>query len=86
MKTYKQTGLPFWWTGETYFIDRSVSDPKVAVAAVKRLRDKGQAKKAARAQGFTFLDQLEENQPCMSVPVTTVTYDMKGFLEQCLAR
>ena len=22
----------------------------------------------------------------MSVPVTTVTYDMKGFLEQCLTR
>ena len=69
---------------ETYFIDKSVSDPKLAVAAVKKTRDKSQAKKAARAQGFTFLDQLEENQGCVTKKVTRVVYDMRGFLRQCL--
>ena len=86
IKVDRQQGLPFWWTGETYFIDKCIPDPKVAVAAVKRIRDKTKAKKAARAQGFTFLDQLEEQQGCMTKPVTTVKYDMRGFLRQCLER
>ena len=85
-KIDRQQGLPFWWTGGTYFIDRCVSDPKMAVAAVKKIRDKSQAKKAARAQGFTFLDQLEEDQGCMNKPVTRVEYDMRGFLRQCLEK
>ena len=58
----------------------------MAVAAVKKIRDKSQAKKAARAQGFTFLDQLEEDQGCMNKPVTRVEYDMRGFLRQCLEK
>ena len=53
---------------------------------MKKIRDKSQAKKAARAQGFTFLDQLEEHQGCMTKPVTTVRYDMRGFLRQCLEK
>ena len=86
VKVDRQQGLPFWWTGETYFIDKNVSDPKLAVAAVKKTRDKSQAKKAARAQGFTFLDQLEENQGCVNKKVTKVEYDMRGFLRQCLEK
>lgn len=69
-----------------YFIDKSVTDPKLAVAAVKKARDKSQAKEAARAQGFTFLDQLEENQGCVTRKVTRVEYDMRGFLRQCLEK
>ena len=52
------TGLPFWWTGSTYFVDDSIKDPSAAVAAVKKIRDKSKAKKAARAQGFTFVGEL----------------------------
>ena len=58
----------------------------MAVAAVKKIRDKSQAKKAARAQGFTFLDQLEEDQGCVNKPVTRVEYDVRGFLRQCLEK
>ena len=85
-KVDRQQGLPFWWTGGTFFIDKHISDPKMAVAAVKKLRDKSQAKKAARAQGFTFLDQLEEDQGCVNKPVTRVEYDTRGFLRQCLEK
>ena len=49
-------------------------------------RYKSQAKKAARAQGFTFLDQLEENQGCVNKKVTRVEYDMRGLLRQCLEK
>ena len=66
------------------FIDKCISDPKVAVAAVKKIRGKTKAKKAARAQGFMFLDQLEEQRGCMTKPVTTVKYDMS--LRQCLEK
>ena len=82
----KQTGLPYWWTGFTYFVDENVKQPQIAVAAVKQIRDKGKAKKAVRAQGFTYLDQLVESQACMNKPVNTMEYNMKGFLQQCLDR
>ena len=81
------TGLPFWWTGSTYFVDKSISNPTKALAAAKKIRDKSGAKKAARAQGFTFLDELEHHRTsCMTKNVNTVEYDMKQFLQQCIDR
>ena len=81
------TGLPFWWTGSTYFVDKSISNPTQALAAAKKIRDKSGAKKAARAQGFTFLDELEHQRTsCMTKNVNTVKYDMKQFLQQCIDR
>ena len=42
-----------------------VSETK-ALAAAKKIRDKYGAKKAAKAQGFTFLDELEQHKTkCM---------------------
>ena len=81
------TGLPFWWTGSTYFVDKNVIDPAIALAAAKKIRDKSGAKKAARAQGFTVSDELEKNKSkCMFKTVNTVEYDMKQFLQQCIDR
>ena len=64
----------------------TVKEPELAVASVKQMRDKSKAKKAVRAQGFTFLQDLEQQNTVMSKPVTTVTYDMRSFLQQCLDR
>ena len=47
-------------------------------------RDKLAAKK--RAQGFSYMDELFQNQPCMNKPVNIITYDMKPFLESCVQR
>ena len=58
MESQNPTGLPFWWTGSTYIVDKSIQDPSKALAAAKKIRDKSGAKKAARAQGFTFLTNL----------------------------
>ena len=82
----KRSGFPFWWVGSTYFVNESVSNPQIAVAAVKKVRDKGKAKKAVRAQKFAYLDQLEKNVKCMDKPVNVMEYNMKGFLQQCLDR
>ena len=49
-------------------------------------RDKAGAKKKARAEGFSYMDQIFENQPCMQKPVTTFTYDMEPFLKPCVDR
>ena len=54
------------------------------MATIKR--DKSGAKKKARAEGFSYMDQLFENQPCMQKPVTTFTYDMEPFLKSCVDR
>jgi hypothetical protein len=58
------------WVGTTYLFSRSCKDPKAALASIKR--DKGEAKKKARAQGFSHVDQLFEDQPCMNKPVTVM--------------
>ena len=72
------TGLPFWWTGSTYFIDDSVREPAKAVAAVKNSRNKSKAKKAARAQGFTFMDELipEKGKAMIMIDSKTSEVDM----------
>ena len=44
------------WVGATYLFTKGCADPKAALASIKR--DKGEAKKKARAQGFSYLDQL----------------------------
>ena len=81
------TGLPFWWTGATYFVHSTVPSPQNALASAKIVRDKSKAKKAARAQGFTFLDELETNKgKSMDKSVNAFQYDMKQFLQQCLDR
>ena len=72
------------WVGTTYLFPTSCKDPKAAMASIKR--DKNHAKKKARAEGFFYIDQLFENQSCMSKPVTTFTYDMEPFLESCVDR
>ena len=77
----------FRWTGSTYFVDKSIQDPSKALAAAKKVRDKSGAKKAARAQGFTFLDELEQHKSkCTTKNVNTVEYDMRQFLQQCIDR
>ena len=68
------------------FFHENVGNARLAAAAVKKLRDKTSAKKANRAKGFSYLDELFQHQPCMDKPVTLVTYDMTGFLKQCLDR
>ena len=87
MESQNSTRLPFRWTGSTYFVDKSIQDPSKALAAAKKVRDKSGAKKAARAQGFTFLDELEQHKSkCMTKNVNTVEYDMRQFLQQCIDR
>ena len=44
------------WVGTTYFFPTSCKDPKAAMATIKR--DKSGAKKKARAEGFSYMDQL----------------------------
>ena len=78
--------VPFLWVGTTYFFHENVGNARPAAAAVKKLRDKTSAKKANRAKGFSYLDELFQHQPCMDKPVTLVTCDMTGFLKQCLDR
>ena len=75
---------PSLWVGTTYLFTKSCQDPKNALASIKR--DKNSAKKKARAQGFRYMDQIFENQPCMSKPVNVMTYDMKPFLQSCIDR
>eukprot|EP00435_Cladocopium_sp_Y103_P009439 s1446_g2.t1 len=72
------------WVGTTYLFSKSCKDPKAALASIKR--DKGEAKKKARAQGFSYMDQLFQDQPCMKKPVTVMVYDMKPFLQSCVDR
>ena len=55
-----KTQLDFHSGGRTYFVDKSIHEPSKVLAAAKKIRDKSGAKKAARAQGFTFLDELEQ--------------------------
>ena len=87
MESQNPTGLSFWWTGSTYFVDKSINEPSKVLAAAKKIRDKSGAKKAARAQGFTFLDELEQQKSkCMTKNVNTVEYDMRQFLQQCIDR
>ena len=72
------------WVGTTYLFTKRCKDPKQALATIKR--DKGTAKKQARSENFAYLDQLKEDQECMTKPVNIVTYDMKPFLQSCVDR
>ena len=68
-------------------MDKSINNASQALAAAQKIRDKSGAKKAARAQGLTFLDELEQHKSkCTTKNVNTVEYDMKQFLQQCLNR
>ena len=57
-----------------------------AMAAVKRVRDKTKAKKAARKQAFYDVNQLDEGKGCMTSPTRQVIYDMSSFLQQAIDR
>ena len=57
-----------------------------AMAAVKRVRDKTKAKKAARKQAFYDVNQLDEGKGCMTAPTKQVIYDMSSFLQQAIDR
>ena len=78
------SGESVLWTGETYLFPTNCKDPKMAMAGVKR--DKNEAKKKARLEGFSYMDQLFDDQPCMKKPVNVMTYDMKPFLQSCIDR
>jgi len=81
-----KTQLDFHSGGRTYFVDKSIHEPSKVLAAAKKIRDKSGAKKAARAQGFTFLDELEQQIQMHDKNVNTVEYDMRQFLQQCIDR
>ena len=83
-KSSKNRRLPNMWFGTTYLFSKKCIDPKRALASITR--NKGEAKKKARAEGFSYMDQLFENQPCMTKPVTVMKYDMKPFLQSCVDR
>ena len=72
------------WTGTTYLFSKDCQDPVKALASVKR--NKRGAKQKARAEGFSYMDGLYENQPCMERSVNVVLYDMKPFLQSCVDR
>ena len=83
-KSSNNRRLPNMWVGTTYLFSKKCTDPKRALASITR--NKGEAKKKARAEGFSYMDQLFENQPCMTKPVTVMKYDMKPFLQSCVDR
>ena len=54
---------PALWVGATYLFTKTCTDPKHALASIKR--NKSSAKKKARAQGFKYMDQsLRINHVC----------------------
>ena len=71
------------WTGTTYIASKS-HDRASAVAAVKRIRDKNEAKKDAKKQAFYDINQLSDNKGCMYKPTREVVYDMSSFLQQAV--
>ena len=81
----KSSKLDTLWSGQPYFFNSSM-DKHQAAAAVKRIRDKGPAKKHVRQQAFYDVNNLSSNQGCMKKPVNEVIYDMKSFLQQAVDR
>ena len=73
------------WTGCTYLTSDS-HNGITAMAAVKRVRDKTKAKRAARKQAFYDINQLDEGKGCMFSPTRQVVYDMSSFLHQAIDR
>ena len=73
------------WTGCTYLMSNE-HNGITAMAAVKRVRDKTKAKKAARKQAFYDVNQLDEGRGCMTSPTRQVIYDMSSFLQQAIDR
>ena len=35
MESQNPAGLPFWWTGSTYFVDKSIKEPSKVLATAK---------------------------------------------------
>ncbi|CAE7835297.1 unnamed protein product, partial [Symbiodinium sp. CCMP2592] len=73
------------WIGSIYLMSNEHSRAS-ALAAVKKVRDKTKAKKAAREQAFYDVNQLDEGKGCMTAPTKQVTYDMSSFVQQAIDR
>ena len=71
------------WTGATYLASKS-HDRASAMAAVKRIRDKNEAKKDAKKQAFYDINQLSNYKGCMYKPTREVVCDMSSFLQQAV--
>ena len=54
------------------------------MAAVKRIRDKNEAKKEAKKQAFYDINQWSDSKGCLFKPGREVIYDMSSFLQQAL--
>ena len=73
------------WVGSTYLLSDHHTRAS-ALAAVKKVRDKTKAKKAARKQAFYDVNQLDAGKGCMTAPTKQVVYDMSSFLQQAIDR
>ena len=73
------------WTGATYLAANGHTE-RSAMAAVKKIRDKLNAKKAARKHAFYDVNQLSDHQGCMYAKTRQVVYDMSSFLQQAIDR
>ena len=71
------------WVGATYLLSDK-HDHASALAAVKKIRDKNEAKKEARKKAFFDVNQLSDNKGCMTKGVKEVVYDMSSFLQQAI--
>ena len=63
MESQNPIGFPFWWTGSTYFVDKSIQEPSKVLVVAKKIRDKSGAKKAARHKDLLFLMNLSNTSP-----------------------
>ena len=73
-------GLPFWWTGSTYFVDKSIQTPlKALVKPWQQPRRLGTNLGQRKQQGHKDSLFLRNH-------VNTVDYDMTQFLQQCVDR
>ena len=73
------------WIGSTYLLSDHHTRAS-ALAAVKKVRDKTKAKKAARKQAVYDVNQLDAGKGCMTAPTKQVVYDMSSFLQQAINR
>ena len=79
-----------WWTGKTIFKSSNPIDPEVSHAAAAKAkpgthRKKLAAKRLAREQRFTNMENLNiQKGGCMEIPLNVVKYNMRNFLESCV--
>ena len=82
--------LKKWWTGKTIFKSNTAETFEASHAAAAKAkpgthRKKSAAKRLAREQRFTNMDNLNvQKGKCMEKPVNIVKYNMRNFLESCV--